>query len=113
MFGKPDRTENSRKQSVWYYKNEKNNITIYWNNRTATVEKCYFSTLAAYKTAWDHSKANMLRSGETSLQQAIKLLGAPKDMTIKSTNQELHYAFENSVLNLFFRNGTLVNYTVY
>jgi len=114
LFGKPDKTESTHKQSVWYYSNEKHNIIIYWNNRTSTVDKCSFSAIEDLaKIVLDRNKANLLKSGQTSLSQAIKILGTPKDMLIKSANQELHYAFQNNTLNLFFRGGMLVNYTLY
>jgi len=61
----------------------------------------------------DNEKAKQLHSGETALVDAIKLLGSPKDLEIKGANQQLHYIFKENKLNLFFRNGTLVNYTLF
>ncbi len=114
LLGKPFKTDENKNQSVWYYKTDNNSLTIYWDNSAAKMEKLYFNTSAiAEKSAWDNKNARLLKTGETALAEVIKILGAPKDMTIKTNNQQLHYAYANNVLNLFFRKGTLVTYTLY
>ncbi|HXS38507.1 MAG TPA: hypothetical protein VN721_17520 [Flavipsychrobacter sp.] len=114
LLGKPLKTEESKNQSVWYYKTDNNTLTIYWDSRVDKMEKLYFNTLTtAEKSAWDNNTAHLLKTGETALTEAIKILGAPKDMMIKANSQQLHYAYANNVLNLFFRKGTLVTYTLY
>lgn len=113
ILGKPEKIEEGRKQAVWYYNTPTSSLVIYWDNRISKLEKFSFTSMAPNKGVWQNSMSKHLKSGQTNLQQAIKALGEPKDMIIKSMNQELHYAYQNNVLRLFFRKGTLVNYTLY
>jgi hypothetical protein len=112
ILGKPDHTEESKKQSVWYYTLNNNSLVVYWD-QDARLQKYSFSTLSDKKGAWDNGIAKSLKMGETDLSQAIKALGIPKEMMVKESNQELHYAYDHNILNLFFRKGTLVNYSLY
>lgn len=112
LLGKPDHTEESKKQSVWYYIVNNSSLVVYWD-QDAKLQKYSFSTETDKKGLWDNSIAKGLKMGETDLSQAIKTLGIPKQMLVKEGNQELHYAYEHTNLNLFFRKGTLVNYSMY
>lgn len=113
LLGKPAKIEQEKKQNVWYYSGPDADFVIYWNNRTARLDKLSFSAQNIHKEAWDNGNTRFLKTGETHMADVIKLLGIPKDMILKTVNQELHYTFRNNVLNLFFHKGTLVNYGLY
>jgi hypothetical protein len=114
LLGKPSRTEESKKQLVWHYNVGNNDLTVYWDSRALTLQKYSFTIAPTEKKGlWDSRLVRNLRMGQTDITQAIKALGTPKEMMVKEISQELHYSYENTVLNLFFRNGTLVNYTLY
>src|ERR1700743_1806229 len=92
LLGKPDRTEESKKQSVWYYNMNQNNLVVYWSNRDAKLERYSFTTAQVVKKAlWDSRLARSLKMGQTNIAQAIKTLGTPKEMMVREVNQELHY----------------------
>lgn len=113
LLGQPAKTETGNKTDVWYYSTNATHLTIYWNNRTSEMEKVYFSKTDTAKTAWDNALGRGLRTGQTTLASAVKMLGIPDDMRIKTMNQELHYSYQHYMLHLFFHKGTLVNYTFY
>ena len=112
LLGKPMKIEDSKKRTWWYYVNGNTNLTILWSNKPATLEKFSFICVAPERTAFDARLSRRLRSGSTSITQVVQLLGVPKDMTIKEVTQEMHYVYSNSVLRLFFRNRTLVDFTL-
>ena len=112
ILGKPAKVEENKKRAWWYYKFGTTNLVISWNKKSALLEKFSFSCESAVKNVFNNEISRKLKSGSTDLIQAVKLLGIPKDMTIKSVTQEVHYAYEKSVLRLFFRNRTLVDYTL-
>lgn len=113
ILGQPNKTEENGRTHTWYYKTSTASLTLYWNGKNNRLEKYCFATTPDRKVAWDENKARFLKTGETELVQVLKQLGTPKDMTIKQMNQQVHYAFQDNVLNLFFRKGTLVNYTLF
>jgi hypothetical protein len=114
FLGKPDTIEKSNKQNVWRYNSPDEKLVIYWDNKAAKLQKLEFNKMAeTAKTTLDNTLPYRLKSGITAMQDAIKLLGFPKGLTIKGANQEMHYFFKNNTLNLFFRKGTLVNYTLF
>jgi len=113
LLGKPAKIEQEKKQDVWYYKTPDANFTVYWNNRTSRLDKLSFSSPTITKGIWDNRNSKYLKSGQTHIAEVIKVLSMPKDMMLKAVNQELHYSYQNTVLNLFFRKGTLVNYCLY
>jgi hypothetical protein len=114
ILGKPDQIEQGGRQNVWHYSNNNSNLIIYWDGKVIKLQRLLFSTLSSTeKVLLDNDKAKKLRSGETFIVDAIKILGIPQDLQVKGINQELHYTFKENKLNLFFRNGTLVNYTLF
>jgi len=113
LLGKPAKIQQDKKQDVWYYNSPDASFTVYWNNRTTHLDKLSFSAQNISKGTWDNRNIRYLKNGETHMADVIKVLGMPKEMLLKAVNQELHYTYQNTVLNLFFRKGTLVNYCVY
>lgn len=112
LLGKPAKTEENKKKTWWYYTHDNTTLMILWNNKSATLERYSFACIRPEKTAFDTRISHKLKTGTTDIMQAVKLLGIPKDMTIKAVTQEIHYAYSNSVLRLFFRKGLLVDYTL-
>ena len=112
MLGKPTKVEENKKRTWWYYTQGNTNLVISWNKKSELLEKFSFSNESSEKSTFDNALSGKLKSGSTDLIQAVKLLGTPKDMTIKSVTQEMHYAYQKCVLRLFFRNRTLVDYTL-
>jgi len=113
LLGKPERVEESKKKSKWYYTNGSISLVIYWTNATEKMEKFSFTSLSAKKNVWDNNASKKLRTGRTNVNQAIAILGMPKDMLVKNGTQQMHYNYQSNVLRLFFRNRTLVDYTLY
>jgi hypothetical protein len=113
LLGQPAKIEQEKKQDIWYYSSPEANFVVYWNNRTSKLDKLSFSSQNATKSTWDNRNTRYLKTGQTHMADVIKALGVPKDMVLKLVNQELHYSYQNTVLNLFFRKGTLVNYCLY
>ncbi len=113
-FGKPATIEESRKTHIWHYITNKGDLSIYWDNDNLKLQKISFTTEAGTQVkAFDNSYAPFLRAGKSKLSEVLGALGAPHNMTIKSVNQELHYSYQNKILHLFFRKGTLVNYSFF
>jgi len=113
MLGKPVRVEESKKRITWYYDHANGTLTISWNKKSSLLEKYSFNNQDVTKSVFDTRTSKRLQSGVTDVSQALNILGTPKDMTIKEMTQEMHYAYQNNVLRLFFRNNTLVDYTLY
>ncbi len=112
LLGTPAKVEESKKKTLWYYTHDNTDLVISWNNKSGSLEKYSFSCKYVEKPTFDNRLQGKLRSGTTNISQAVKLLGLPHDMTVKTMTQEMHYAYQNSVLRLFFRNGTLVDFTL-
>ena len=112
LLGKPASIEESKKRTLWHYVKGNTDLTISWNNKSDQLEKFSFNCVPVEKSAFDTRLSRRLKSGTTDIMQAVKILGVPKNMTIKAVTQEMHYAYSNSVLRLFFRNGTLVDFTL-
>ena len=112
MFGKPARVEENKKTTSWYYTLDNNSVELRWDKRSDEFIKCSFVSKPCEKAVFDTRLSRKLRSGSTDLAQTLSLLGTPKDMTIKESKQEVHYAYQNSVLRLFFRDRVLVDYTL-
>ena len=115
ILGKPEKINETSKKTIWYYKNEKNSLIIYWKNKTKTPEKILFNCIdsVAFNKNINFDLISGLEQGKTNLLQTINTLGVPKDMTIKERTQEIHYAYKNNVLRLFLRDGLLVDYALY
>lgn len=112
LLGSPAKIEESKKRTWWYYTSDKTNLAVCWNNREAGLEKFSFTCDGREKCTFDDRLSRKLRSGKTCIKEALTLLGAPQNMTVKEVTQEMHYAYSNSVLRLFFRNGILVDFTL-
>ena len=113
MFGAPAKVEENSRKSWWMYSQGTTNLIICWNKRSDnSLEKYSFTSGQVQKPAFDGRMCRKLKSGATDIMQALKLLGPPKDMTIKKVTQEMHYAYQNNVLRLFFRNSVLVDFTL-
>jgi hypothetical protein len=112
LLGMPASIEESKKWTRWHYVKGNTDLTILWNNKSDQLDKFSFNSAPVEKTAFDTRVSRRLKSGTTDIMQAVKILGVPKNMTIKAVTQEMHYAYSNSVLRLFFRNGTLVDFTL-
>jgi hypothetical protein len=114
VFGQPTETEAGKKELVWHYVTDNARLNIYWREKDSTMEKFSFVyTQVDEKRQFDNALAVKLKLGKTVLADAVQVFGVPKDMTIKHMNQELHYKYKGNMLNLFFRKGMLVNYTLY
>jgi len=113
-FGTPVKKEESRKKHTWYYNTSKGILSISWSNNSLKLERIAYETAAGTQAkAFDNSYAPYLRAGKSKLSEVLAGLGAPQNMTIKPVNQELHYAYQNRILHLFFRKGVLVNYSFF
>jgi len=113
LLGQPARMEEGKKRTVWYYERANTTLVISWNSKSLQLEKFSFNNNVVEKSVFDQNTSKRLQSGVTNITDAIKILGTPKDMTIKGMTQEMHYAYQNNVLRLFFRNKMLVDYTLY
>ena len=112
MLGKPENIEENSKREYWHYSHGTTNLVICWNKKSDALEKYSFTCDQLQKATFDNNTYRKLKSGATDITQAIKLLGAPKDMTIKKVTQEMHYAYQKNVLRLFFRDRVLVDFTL-
>ena len=112
ILGKPVKIEENNKKIWWHYTNDNTNLVICWNKKSDLFENFSFKNLQVEKTVCNNQVCRKLQSGATDIVQALKLLGTPADMKNKGATQELHYAYQNSVLRLFFRNHVLVDFTL-
>ena len=112
VLGSPASVDEGKKRTEWHYSVGGNDVTVSWNNKTQEFEKLSFTNSCNEKCEFDSRLSRKLRSGRTDLRQTISILGAPKDMTVRGSKQELHYSYNNSVLRLFFRNHVLVDFTL-
>jgi hypothetical protein len=113
MLGKPGKIEESKKRTSWYYTSGNTVMVISWSKKSELLEKFSFSCTCTDKCVFDQRLSRKLKSGSTNIVQAMKLLGQPEKMTIKETKQEMHYAYRNNVLRLFFRDRVLVDFCLY
>ncbi len=112
MLGQPEKVEENKKRIWWHYTLGNTNLIVCWNKKSDAFENFSFSSIQAEKSVFDSKLSHKLRSGATDIKQALTLLGTPLDMKIKGATQEMHYAYQNSVLRLFFRDRVLVDYTL-
>ncbi len=112
ILGTPVSIEQNSKRIWWHYENENTSMVICWNKKSDLFENFSFKSQPGIKTVCDGQLCKKLQSGTTNIVQVIKLLGTPEDMKINNTKQELHYAYENVVMRLFFRNRILVDFTM-
>jgi len=113
MLGAPGKIEESKKKILWFYNKGKTTMVISWNKKSQLPEKVSFANEVAGTKTFDNSLSAKLVSGTTDMAQVSKILGTPRDMTLKPNKQEMHYAFQNKVLRLFFRDNKLVDYCLY
>jgi len=113
LLGNPTKIEATKKRTVWYYTHGNANLVISWDMKTTLLEKFSFTCDVVKKDVFDTRLQAKLTSGVTDILQTLKILGTPKDMTIKKATQEIHYAYAHNVLRLFFRNRVLVDYCLY
>ena len=112
LMGKPVKVEETKRITRWYYTNNSSGLVMSWNKKSEEFEKMSFSNPTPERSSFDENLSHKLKSGLTDVKQAIDLLGAPGNMTIREMTQEMHYNFEHSTLRLFFRNQVLVDYTL-
>jgi len=112
MLGQPAKIEENKKHIWWHYTNEQSDLVICWSKKSDLFENFSFTSEPSKKTICDGQLCKQLRSGSTDIIQTIKLLGTPADMKIKGSTQELHYAYQNVAMRLFFRNRVLVDFTL-
>ena len=112
LLGQPTKIEEHKKRTLWHYSKDNTNLIICWNKNSDLFDNFSFTCKAAQKCAFDRGIPSKLKSGSTNILQAIAILGTPMDMKIKSATQEMHYAYANSVLRLFFRDRVLVDFTL-
>ena len=114
LIGKPTKVEETGKKTKWYYVQGQGTLILNWENNTYMAKKITYNEEGQpIKKALDYGLLDKLKSGSTDLVQAYKILGLPKDMTIKEQTQEMHYSYENKVLRLFFRKRILVDFALY
>ncbi|MES2704434.1 MAG: hypothetical protein V4649_17480 [Bacteroidota bacterium] len=111
-LGQPVKIQERSRRTAWYYSPANGNLKLVWDKRENQLEVLNFTAANAKKDTFDETISGKLQSGKTDLTQAVKLLGFPKEMTIKETRQELHYIYHNSVLRLFFRDNVLVDFAL-
>src|ERR1039457_5450231 len=80
MLGKPAKIEENKKRTLWYYTHGNTNLVISWNNKSELLEKFSFTSGADEKSVYDNNVSRKLKSGATNINQALKLLGTPKDI---------------------------------
>lgn len=112
LLGKPNKIADNKKTTEWHYTMGDHNLVVFWNKKSDECIKFSFRSNPCEKCIFDARLSRKLHSGTTDLKQTLALLGTPKDMTIKSSKQEVHYAYQNNVLRLFFRDQVLVDYTL-
>ncbi|MCD6010739.1 MAG: hypothetical protein K0Q79_601 [Flavipsychrobacter sp.] len=113
LLGTPAKIEESKKRVMWYYTHGNTNLIISWNKKSELPEKFSFTSTPVVKPTFDNGLARKLKSGQTDISQALKILGPPHDMTIRESKQEMHYSYEGKMLRLFFRNRMLVDFCLY
>jgi hypothetical protein len=113
-FGKPSTIEEGHNKHIWHYATTKGDLSIYWDSENEKLEKINFETVAGAQTkVFDNSYAPYIKAGSSKICDVLAVLGIPRNMTIKPVTQELHYSFQNRILHMFFRRGTLVNYSFF
>lgn len=113
ILGHPAKIEESRKRVLWHYTHGNSDLVISWNKKSELADKFSLKVNTTTKPEFDNALSRKLKSGETDIAQALKILGAPHDMVIKPTKQEMHYNYNNKVLRLFFRDRKLVDFCLY
>ena len=113
LLGMPMKVEEGKKHTMWYYSHENTDVVIRWSNKSDALLQFSFKNTMPIKSTFDFNIPGQLKSGCTDLAQALKILGTPKDITIREKTQEMHYAYQEKVLRLFFRDRVLVDFCLY
>lgn len=113
LLGQPLRIEENKKKTLWYYSEGNTDMVVSWSNKSESLIRLSFKNNISEKSPFDNSLPYKLKSGSTDLAEALKILGTPNDLTIKEKTQEMHYAYQEKVLRLFFRDKVLVDYCLY
>lgn len=113
ILGAPASVEESARRVWWYYKYGASKLTISWNKKSESLERFSFTSEQGVKSNFDKNLSTKLKSGTTDIVSALKILGTPIDLTIRASTQEMHYAYVNKRLRLFFRNRKLVDFCLY
>ncbi len=113
ILGKPSRIAESRKGSTWYYSLGNTKLTLQWSKTSGMAEQISYSCGKGTTCGqFDKKKECKLKEGAMNMQQALTLLGPPKEMTVKEGKQIMYYNYQGNMLRLFFRNRTLVDYAL-
>lgn len=112
MLGNPTKIEESKKGSKWFYNYENTKLVLQWNKKSGMVAEYSFTCRNPQICSFDRNKECKLKEGSMSMQQALSLLGPPRDLVVKNNKQIMYYRYEGNILRLFFRNRTLVDYTL-
>lgn len=114
VLGPPTNETTEGRRVLWEYQVSDARISIQWEKEEALARRVsYESGLSHKERELDYSLPDKLKIGATPITQAIKILGLPDDMALKKATQELHYTYNEKVLRLFFRDGVLVDFTLY
>lgn len=112
LLGSPAKIEETKKGSKWVYKFDNTELMLHWNKRSGMVAEYSFTCRNNKICPFDRNKECKLKEGSMSMQQAVSLLGPPRDMVVKSNKQIMYYRYNGNLLRLFFRNRILVDYTL-
>jgi hypothetical protein len=110
LYGQPTKVEQSKKRTWWHYNVGSTDLAVCWNNRSEVLERFSFKCETKIEGQFDNTIQSKLVSGTLAMSDALQILGKPKDMNIRANTQEIHYAFQNNVLRLFFRDRVLVDF---
>lgn len=113
MLGAPTRVEESKKRTHWHYVVGNTDLILSWSNKSESLLQFSFKQTPSEKNVLDNRLPGLLKSGSTNITQALSILGTPKDITIRPKTQEMHYAYQQKVLRLFFRDRVLVDFCLY
>lgn len=112
LYGNPGRTEKTRKRLKWYYIQDGCMLEVDWKSDGSRLEKFVFTNEVQEKKECNLDLQQKLKTGDTDIAQALKLLGVPADMTLREDTQIIHYNYQGSMARLFFRNNKLVDYAL-
>ena len=113
ILGEPASIEESNRRVWWYYNYGGAKLTISWNKKSESLEKFSFTSEQGVKGNFDRNLSAKLKSGTTDMVTALNILGTPINLTVRASTQEMHYAYLNKRLRLFFRDRKLVDFCLY
>ena len=113
-LGKPAEIDTRGSKIRWGFTRNQYKITVLWEKDGKEFKKLSFEWMAdTLKKDIDYGALDKLVTGTTSINDVLKILGIPADMTLKPETQEVHYAYRDKTLRLFFRKKTLADFTLY